>query len=313
MRKILFLLGFTLLFFSCNDGDIIEYEVNFDAIETIDYCGDLVLYKIKEEPFESLSIQLNTTFQDLIDSYDPEGTNTIEFLLTDSNNTFVYRSYADAYNATLASNLFCNDIPTNVTIATDNESTQGSVFITISLAEDDGDGIPAAIEDKNLDGDDDPSTNPTDTDGDGIPDYLDFDDDGDNVPTSTEHPNYSTTAGLTEALDTDGDTIPDYLDTDDDGDGVDTINEESESADQNPVNDITNNEFGPDYLNPNVFETVDATAYRAHTIQQTYTLSITVENFTLAPLTQTEMTYGSLDIDADPCPCSREVIPEFNN
>ena len=44
--------------------------------------------------------------------------------------------------------------------------------------DDDNDGIVDSVEDFNVDGDDDPTTNPNDSDQDGIPDYLDEDSDG---------------------------------------------------------------------------------------------------------------------------------------
>jgi gliding motility-associated-like protein len=105
----------------------------------------------------------------------------------------------------------------------------------------DNDGIVDSFEDLNLDGDNDPATNPTDTDGDGIPDYLDIDSDNDGIPDNVEA---QSTAGyvppsgidangngLDDAyenngnvgiipVDTDGDGIPDYVDEDSDNDGV---------------------------------------------------------------------------------------------
>lgn len=104
----------------------------------------------------------------------------------------------------------------------------------------DDDGILDSFEDLNLDGDNNPSTNPTDTDGDGIPDYLDIDSDDDGIPDNVEA--QSTAAylppsgvdangnGLDDIYesgllgifpeDTDGDNLPDYLDEDSDNDGV---------------------------------------------------------------------------------------------
>ncbi len=105
----------------------------------------------------------------------------------------------------------------------------------------DDDGIIDSFEDLNLDGDDDPATNPTDSDGDGYPDYLDIDSDNDGIPDNVEA---QTTAdyippsgvdangnGLDDAYetggnlgifptDTDGDSLPDYLDEDSDNDNV---------------------------------------------------------------------------------------------
>ena len=50
----------------------------------------------------------------------------------------------------------------------------------------DDDGIVDSFEDLNLDADNDPSTDATDTDGDGFPDYLDIDSDGDGIPDNVE-------------------------------------------------------------------------------------------------------------------------------
>ncbi|WP_370281135.1 Ig-like domain-containing protein [Robiginitalea marina] len=105
----------------------------------------------------------------------------------------------------------------------------------------DDDGIVDAFEDLNLDGDGDPSTDPTDTDGDGFPDYLDIDSDNDGIPDNVEAQTTlgylapsgvdTNNNGLDDAYesggaiglipeDTDGDGLPDYVDPDSDGDGV---------------------------------------------------------------------------------------------
>jgi gliding motility-associated-like protein len=105
----------------------------------------------------------------------------------------------------------------------------------------DDDGIVDSFEDLNVDGDNDPSTNPTDTDGDGVPDYLDIDSDDDGIPDNVEAQttsgyippsgNDADGNGLDDAyefggglglfpIDTDGDALPDYLDDDSDNDGV---------------------------------------------------------------------------------------------
>ncbi|WP_418888368.1 gliding motility-associated C-terminal domain-containing protein [Maribacter arcticus] len=105
----------------------------------------------------------------------------------------------------------------------------------------DDDGIVDSFEDLNLDGDNDPSTDPTDSDGDGFPDYLDIDSDGDGIPDNVEAQataEYiapsgidSNNNGLDDAyeanglmgifpIDTDGDNLPDYLDEDSDNDNI---------------------------------------------------------------------------------------------
>ncbi|WP_339144922.1 Ig-like domain-containing protein [Croceitalea sp. MTPC5] len=111
----------------------------------------------------------------------------------------------------------------------------------VSNLDADNDGIIDSFEDLNEDGDNDPTTNPTDTDGDGIPDYLDIDSDGDGIPDNIEaQPSDGyvppsgvdlNNNGLDDAYedngniglipeDTDGDGLPDYVDDDSDNDGV---------------------------------------------------------------------------------------------
>ena len=308
MRKLLYILSFCFLTTSCNDGDIITVDIDFG--ETFEYCEDsseLVFFKTKDDPSESLSLKLNTTIEDLIELDDDNLlVNSIAtFELTSTANTFHYRTY----NETLPTSYFCEAITPNITIISNSESTTGTVTVETILTEDDNDGIPAEIEDLNEDGDDNYLTNPTDRDDDGIPDYLDDDDDGDNVPTTIENPNYSAATGLDDAQDTDEDGIPDYLDWDDDGDNVATRDEENESINQDPTDDITDNTVGADYLNDQVSETVTATAYREHTIEQTFTITAIIENFTLSPLTQTEIDFGTLSPSETQ---NRYTTPDFN-
>ena len=128
---------------------------------------------------------------------------------------------------------------------------------TVDLDSDD-DGILDAWEDLNTDGDNDPSTNPTDSDGDGIPDYLDIDSDDDGIPDNVEA---QTTAdyiapsgvdandnGLDDAyeqngnlgiipVNTDNTDLPDYLDDDSDNDNV-PDNIEAHDHDHDGIPDV---------------------------------------------------------------------------
>ncbi|WP_339629787.1 gliding motility-associated C-terminal domain-containing protein [uncultured Maribacter sp.] len=120
-------------------------------------------------------------------------------------------------------------------------------FVTIIISpsgadlDSDDDGILDSFEDLNLDGDNDPSTDPTDSDGDSFPDYLDIDSDGDGIPDNVEAQATAeyiapsgvdaNSNGLDDAyeanglmgifpVDTDGDNLPDYLDEDSDNDNI---------------------------------------------------------------------------------------------
>ncbi|WP_339656826.1 gliding motility-associated C-terminal domain-containing protein [uncultured Maribacter sp.] len=129
----------------------------------------------------------------------------------------------------------------------DDLSNCSSSLVTIIISpsgadlDSDDDGIVDSFEDLNLDGDNDPSTDLTDSDGDGFPDYLDIDSDGDGIPDNVEAQataEYITPSGLdansnglddayeTNGLmgifpvDTDSDNLPDYLDEDSDNDNI---------------------------------------------------------------------------------------------
>lgn len=314
MRKIVTLLVLSLCLLSCDDGDIITVSLDFD--ESFSACGDLVFYKTKENPFESISLLITSpslTVEDLIET---DGNGNLTFTETELNigsaNLFNYRSY----NAS-PEGIFCTDIPpSNIVITNDSFSTTGTATISTILIEDDNDGVPADMEDNNTDGDNDPSTDPTDTDGDGIPNYLDADDDGDNVLTLTELADDNDDGDnnpLTNPRNTDGTDLPNYLDTDDDNDGVLTRDEENDTQDQDPSNDRTDtnpdNANLADYLNIDIANTIPATAYRAHVIQQDFVVNIIIYNIQLPNLSQNELDFGTLQDSRTSS--SRSLTPNF--
>lgn len=269
-RKVLLLLSISILL-SCNDGDVFVSKLEFP--ETLEYCtgsDDLIIYTIKNSPYESLSVKLPLNNETYL---------TTEGLFStslSSTYTFNFRTYSGD-----PSNIFCNSLPpTTPEITSNSEANNGLVNFETILEEDDNDGIPAHLEDNNTDGDNDPTTDPTDTDNDGIPNYLDSDDDGDNVPTINENPDPNGDGELSDALDTDLDGTPDYLDVDDDNDGTLTRYEDTNS-DLNPTNDISDVIIGPDYLNSSVTTTTIIDSYRDHTKKQIYTCFIDIENMIL--------------------------------
>ena len=303
MRKFFAFSILCLSLLSCDDGDIITTELEFD--DTFIACGDLVIYKTKTDPNQSLSLQINNsdfTIADMLVTQENTDNSFIyelennEFNQSNfsSNYAFKYRSYASSVE-----NLFCNDVPPDNIQITEDYTSGGNFTFFVTLTEDDNDGIPAELEDDNADGDNNYLTNPLDTDQDGIPNYMDVDDDGDNVLTTSESANYET--GMTydqlqaAALDTDGDGTPNYLDNDDDGDNVLTINEEnSTTQDNNPTNDVTNSNIGPDYLNPEVNDELIATTYREHTIYDTFKVKLIVSNLDFSTFEYQTYDFGYL-------------------
>ncbi|OYX27306.1 MAG: hypothetical protein B7Z06_04415 [Flavobacteriales bacterium 32-35-8] len=301
MKKSLIVIVFiNLIFsFSCSDGDVIAVEFDFD--ESFQACGEinLVFYKTKNDPSESLSFFVeNLTIAQILN------VGTGNTLVTTASGLFNYRTYS---NAALPNNLFCSDVPSSEIKINQDYQSPATAIITATLTKDDNDGIPAALEDINGNGnlDDD------DTDGDGIPNYLDADDDGDNVLTKDENPDPNGDGILGDAQDTDGDGIPDYLDADDDGDGILTRDEETDTQDQNPRNDISDSLVGPDYLNSNVVISVPATAYRNHIINLSYLVTLKVTGISLDILSQDEFDFGVLQ-NTPGLTATEQITPPFN-
>ena len=293
MQKLLYLLCVCLLVSTCDDGDVIDVKLDFD--KTLSICDlspeNYFLYDTKKNPSESLSLIFpRNSVTELI--FNPPENNYKTTLTIDGAKTlFNYRTYDGNVE-----NLLCNLLPdSNTNILKDYAASSGTVTIITTYVEDDDDGIPAHLEDANLDGDNDPSTNPTDTDGDGIPDYLDADDDNDNVLTKDEKHNYTKADGLSKAQDTDGDGIPDYLDNDDDGDGVLTRHEDA-NLNGNPMDDRDKSSPTPTvprYLDKEAKDTFDYQKLNKNIYKRTYTIKIYINNVNLDVISLTEIDFGT--------------------
>ncbi|MGB3342791.1 MAG: hypothetical protein WBA61_02660 [Aequorivita sp.] len=126
MKKILALLLFLPFLQSCDDGDVIVTNFNFEDA-TLQSCGDVgnyVFYKVNPKVFESLSLKLGTT--DSI--YNKEEIKTYQ--LNGSTNFVNYRMY----DGPLGSDYFCSSIPPTSPRATaDYKGNSGSVVTTVKF------------------------------------------------------------------------------------------------------------------------------------------------------------------------------------
>jgi hypothetical protein len=289
MRKLLYIFSLLFFFTACNDGDVIDVELEFD--ETLTLCNlsttEYLIYKTKSDPFESLSLVFpNNDTNDLI--FNPVVTPYEEELTI--NNTSVKFNYR-TYNGD-PDNLFCQLIPDpNTTITNDYYPTSGTVETLTTFYDDDEDGIPTEVEDLNLDGDNNPATNPTDSDGDGIPDYIDADDDNDNILTINEGVNYSEEFGLLNAQNTDGQGQPDYLDPDDDGDGVLTQFEDA-NGDGNPRNDLAVGSNVARYLDNLAMDPFPGAALAANSYKRFFRVEFKLFNINIDVLSTDELDLG---------------------
>ena len=291
MRQSIFiLLSLCFLLHSCNDGDIITVELDFDQI--LERCGDVnsenyVIYDTKDDPYESLTLLFSgSSTNDLI--FNPQTSpHEGSFTINGSSTLFNYRTYDGD-----PSELICAEIPSStVNIIEDYKATSGTVNYTSKFIDDDNDGVPTAYENQDPNGDGN-FDDAQDTDGDSIPDYIDEDDDGDNVPTKSENPDLNADGNINDAQDTDGDTIPDYLDDDDDDDGVITRYED-ENLDENPLNDFAPAATVARYLDTTATDVFVNDAFISNTFIRTVTVEFTITNTDLGILNTDEIILGT--------------------
>jgi hypothetical protein len=262
MKKIFVLLFTSILFQSCNDGDIIVTNFDFEDAQ-LQQCGEgdtVVFFKINPDVNESISLLLETT-EDLFLE-----TGTQSFNLIASGSRVNYRGF----DATVTESYFCNPIPPTTPLVTiEYLGTSGTAqLISLTILED-NDGIAF------VDSDSQTEEGFGDFDVDGIPNYYDFDDDGDNVPTAVE-----IGEDPDNPRDSDMDGMADYLDRDDDNDGVLTINEDI-NGNLNPADDIDEAGALPNYLDDTKTDEVSTLEYRAHFFNRTSDGSIIIENLVL--------------------------------
>lgn len=291
MKKVL-CFGIVLigLFSSCDDGDLIVTNFDFDEETNLQFCStetETVIFAIETDPIETIFFKFNDgTFNGSFDGIALE--NTLSYPINETNQ-IIYRSLSGPISA----NYFCNTIPpTQSNVQEEYISTNGGnvkIITTVNLSSDenadsDADGVSDALERRY-------ETPPRDTDSDGIPDYLDKDDDNDNVLTQVEN-NLSNQPMFEDTYpDTDEDGIPNYLDEDDDGDEILTRNEDLNAADNvtaenpefdlNPSDDDTNQNGIPNYLDPLDTGSLEVNQFKANELSRSFTTLVIAENVSL--------------------------------
>lgn len=301
MRYTLVLLFALFLITSCDDGDVLNINLEFDT--ELEVCtndvNNYTVYDIRTEPAESLSLvfprstENNLIFVPEVSPYERS------FSIDNANVFFNYRTY----NQTP---IFCTTIPdSEIIILEDYQAASGAeVKITTTFVDSDDDGIPNEDEDTNEDGDNNYLTNPTDTDGDGLPNYIDQDDDNDNVLTIDEDDDDDGDGNpFTNFRDTDGDGNPDYLEEDDDNDGVITRLED-EDENRNPENDfLTDDPLElPRYRNPEAAQEFAAPIpeFRIVNYTRRYVTTFIIENLDLEIISDNSLEFGTFVRTTDP-------------
>ncbi|WP_411895644.1 hypothetical protein [Winogradskyella sp. A2] len=286
---------FLLVFLStCDDGDIINVQLEFD--EELDRCDNFenfyLLYDTREDPNEALILSLPKPAFDYLFTDETQANEPHSVEIGSSTGIrFNYRTYSNV----LGDDVLCDELSDpSIVVIDDYETDGGTVKVTVTIVDDDNDGIPT--EDEDLDGDGDPTND--DFDNDGIPNYLDEDDDNDNVKTINEDDNDDGDNNpFTNPRNTDGEDQPDYLDTDDDNDGILTRLEDP-TEDENPLNDFVPNEEGMNvrrflYNHPTAMEAFPDSGFIDNTYTRTTTSVFVLEDIGLDIIDATIINLGS--------------------
>lgn len=298
MMRHFFIIFVLLLLTACDDGDIITVDLEFD--KELEICTNntesFLIYDTREDPNESLSLIIpRSNDEELPFTEATPIDEPIEFDINNSSIRFLYRTY----NRAIVGDELCSLVPpSDLNIIDPYEAPSGKAYATVTVEDDDNDGIPNEFEygPGGID-------NPRNSDDDEFPDYIDQDDDNDNVLTEDElNDDDDDEDPTTNPLDTDNDGTPDYLDIDDDGDDVLTIDEDSTDT-QSPRNlanrnNDENGELEYHYLNP-----LENTNYGPieHIGGNIYTRAVTV-NFLITDtnleiISATEIDFGTLTYD----------------
>ncbi len=230
-----------------------------------DYCPVIRPYNVSITQDFTLNRPVDLTSPDF------DGDQVAQFDLTVNNNVNVNDPFFNRafirYFLTI-SDAVSNSNPIDSVLNFENTSNPQTIFMAVerygtcrkidffdisiadnSAVDTDLDDVSNALEDLNNNGD----LTDDDTDGDTIPNYLDTDDDGDTVPTAVEivGSGAGPSTNSYTYIDTDGNNVENYLDNDDDGDGVLTEDEDYDQ-DGSPLNEDTNTNNIPDYLDNTV-------------------------------------------------------------
>lgn len=299
VRRFYILLCLTFLV-ACDDGDIITVDLEFS--KQLERCDNFenayLIYDTKEDPNEALILTLPKPEYDYLFNALPDNEpDTIEIgSLSSTGIKFNYRTYSNV----LENNVLCNELSDPSLVVIDNYETDGGqVIVTVTVVDDDNDGIPSADEGQDPNGDGDFS-DAQDSDLDGIPDYLDEDDDNDNVKTKFEDDDEDGDDNpFTNPKNTDGTDQPDYLDTDDDNDGILTRLEDVESN-ENPrdIEDQVLNEDGQNvfrylYNHASAMEAFPEPGFIDNTYTRTTTTRFELQNIGLEIIDATYIDLGT--------------------
>jgi hypothetical protein len=130
MNKVCGLLAMIMIFASCDDGDLIFEEINFDDVEAARCAGGNVIYKINDTEVLLLKIGENENAADFVNAFPLEPTPPGEPVSIPINNSTVQVVYQLFNGAVSSANLCAIVRPATPVVVEDWEATAGRVEIT---------------------------------------------------------------------------------------------------------------------------------------------------------------------------------------
>ena len=116
MKKVISLLLIAFAINSCDDGNLIQENISFEDVETVESCTNGIIYKLKDQESLLLDVPEETFVNET-------STTTLDI----STNRVVYRFY----NGTVSTDNICATIPPATPIVTDQwTATKGQIVIT---------------------------------------------------------------------------------------------------------------------------------------------------------------------------------------
>ncbi|MGB7393868.1 MAG: gliding motility-associated C-terminal domain-containing protein [Pricia sp.] len=257
-----------------NEGN----DFNFDGLPDQTFTGTDTDGDGLDDGYENGTVNDGFNFNDGIDDPvnqlpDTDGTEDVNYRDIDDDGDGIATPDEDADEDGDPTNDDTDNDGTPDYLDNDQDSdadTDGDGVPDTADLDDDNDGILDSVEDPNLDGDDNPLTDPLDSDNDGRPNHLDIDSDDDGLPDNVEAqttdgyivPNdddeatYEANNGLNSAypdglepVNTDGEDDPDYIDMDSDNDLVfDNIEGNDFNFDGEPDQEFTGTDTDNDGL-----------------------------------------------------------------
>ena len=139
IKRRFYVLNALFYLMACNDGDILTVELEFDSV--LERCTNdtdsYLIYNTRVDPNESLLLLIDRNATNDLLFEIPTPVDEPEILNITSEARFIFRTY----NRAIANGELCAVVPPgDLSIVEDYEANTGTVEITVTVEDDDGDG-----------------------------------------------------------------------------------------------------------------------------------------------------------------------------